>query len=215
MASRKCRPHVELELTPCPRLHIRGRGRDRLGLILELGRKVEMISSTLYFSQLDFDLRGKGGHQVFSLHAVITGEEPLLQRVVSQALTGVLLDDPGEHTRKLIRQARPTLHMPVSKRFQVHVVITTPDEPHIVREVAMVAVRHRGPFHRFHAETHNSGRYPGTADFFIDALVGFPTREDADQAVEEFRRLPYDEIKVTRLYDEPDHRAGVKLSAAA
>lgn len=205
-SNRQPRPEIRLVMKPVPHLIIKDENPDDVWRVGSASSNIERISSQFYISHIDSGLAGSGTAQSYQLTIRVDGEVTLLNRVVALAQAGRLFEETDPETCKLREAARPTLRIPIAARPKLHLDLTTIDDSLIVKTVAYEVLKCGGTFHRFHGETANSGRYPGTPDFIVEALIGFASVAKADSASLLLNNLDYDELVVRKLYDVDDRR---------
>jgi hypothetical protein len=188
--------------------HVHARDDEMPGLIHILSRNIERIAPGAYFRSIDSALHGHGASQTYTTDALVAANKQQLEAVLRFVNTGHLLDLDFERPEEreiaaMLTAAVPVTQIPIKLQWKLAADITNTDEPGIVAAVSKAVLRCGGTWHRFHGETINSGRYDGTADFYISGLVGFANHARAEAAFAALRALPYDVIKLVRLYGLP------------
>lgn len=200
-AYRYCKPFAVFHPGPPPFVSIHARIPDAPWLVGAADSNVDKYAPGTYISCLDYDLSGQGSTQVGTLDIRVAGSPVETHPVIRLVNGGHLFDESDSRIARLKHAAMSTLVTPIDARSQLHVKILTTDDSLIVRATAMVALNHGGSIHRWHHEVQNCGRFCGTADFSLDALIGFASIAAADAAAADFGSLAYDVVRVTKLYE--------------
>ncbi|QDV90569.1 hypothetical protein RAS2_16490 [Phycisphaerae bacterium RAS2] len=207
-----CKPFAAFHPGQPSFVSIHARIPDSPWLVGPVDANIDKWAPGAYISCLDYDLSGQGSSQIGTLDVLVAGFPSDTHPVIRLVKGGHLFDESDSSTIRLRQAAMATLWMPIDARSQLHVKIVTTDDKLMIRTTSMVALRHGGSIHRWHSEVQNCGRYSGTADFTMDALIGFESIARADAAAIGFESLPCDLVRVTKLYD--GEHAGTFANAA-
>jgi len=202
-------------------LSVHARDLDAPGLNLLACRNIERTSKRLYIRSYDSKVSGYGKQQYYTIDMQIVGDaaelkrlEQLINRGGLFAMDRAVAEDAM--IEGMMQRSKHMASMKLSDQWRLAVTVTTPDEAQIVKTVSMAILRHAGTWHTLHGETNNSSfKYPGTPEFYLTGIAGFPTKADADAAAAAIQRLAYDDKQVVKLYSEQGLQFPVSLPLAA
>jgi hypothetical protein len=221
MGYTRSRPFAKLVAGMELHLSIHARDVDSPGLNLIAARNTEKASSKLYIRSYDSKVSGHGKDQIYTIDMQVVGDRAELEKfekVVNRGGLFALDEESAEDKviKVLMNRAQHMGQVELAKQYRLAVTIRTPDEPQIVKAVSFTILRSVGTWHTLHGETNNSStKFPGTPEFYLTGIAGFPTKADADAAAWAIKKLPYDDIQVVKLYGEGGLRFPMSLPLAA
>ena len=203
---------------PVPELYLDFGVIDRPGLVSTLADQVESVNPALMFAEMTYIIStpsrpgGEEDGRVADLKVKITGGTVAeLTKIRDMAVSGELFLAPTAAKARQLNAAMPLVDVPLTGQYKLHVSAATWDSPGLLAEFTGPVLAARGTLHNMSAVTVNSGESPGTADFVIDAVIGFSTQSEAMQAERLLNALSFREMTVTRLFD--DLAAVLRLAA--
>lgn len=206
---RASRPFAQFVGGAIPSVLIHARNRQAHGLNLLAARKIELHSKSLYIRSYDSKVSGRGNEQFYTIDIDVTGDADALHELAKDINSGAgKLFENGtsmedREISSLMSEASRLSNVPLRQQARLAITIRTPDERLIVKNTCLSVLRHLGSWHALHAETDNSSsKFPGTGEFYITGVAGFPTVGHAEEAAVALQRMPYDSVEIVKLYRE-------------